>query len=146
MKSRAVCMISILVITVVTWAMWPRGYAELLITDFTMPASLSAQAPWLPFRQGSMYVVIEGPIDGKGKILVYENSSTEPETIPIFGPKVYYISGGAENWSDSVRVTFIPETIKSGRLSIRLYCGAYPKPINRNTEQGGAANLAPLGG
>jgi hypothetical protein len=145
MKFRAIVLFLLLALAATAWVIWPRGYSEVVITDFSKPVHMSAQAPFLPFRQGLMYVVIAGKIEGRGKLVICENSSSESETIPVFGPRVYYISGGAENWSDSVRVTFMPENIQAGTLSIRLYCGAYPKPLDINAEQGGAASLAPLG-
>ena len=118
------------------WITRPSGYQETHITDFSKPVSLSVEAPWLPFRSGEMYVVVEGDLTGKGELLVYENNVEEPHRISVFGPTVFYIFGGAENWSEQVTVTLLPGGIKSGGLDLRVYCGAYPKPIKRKPEQG----------
>lgn len=146
MKLRVIVALLIVALIVAAWVLWPRGYSELVITDFSKPVHLFARAPFFPFRQGLMYVVIEGELEGKGEISVYENSSTAGETFPVFGPRVYYVYGGSENWTNRVGVTFVPGSVSKGRILIRVYCGAYPKPIDRNAKQGGAADLAPLNG
>jgi hypothetical protein len=118
------------------WAIRPTGYQETRITEFTKPVSLSVRAPWIPFRSGAVMVEVEGEISGEGELLVCEHESEEPQRIRVFGPKVFYRFGGAENWSDRVKVTFLPKGIREGSLELRVYCGVYPKPVETKPEQG----------
>ena len=70
-----------------------------------------------------MFVLVEGQLDGDAVLHVTTNRGRDHREIPLHGPQVSFITGGAEDWVDDLEVQYRPTTAKTGQLYVALYCG-----------------------
>ena len=123
---RPVLIVFVLVLVVLVGFWWThRGYDSRRFTDLSRPFSLSVSAPpFSPLRPGSLFVLVEGRLDGDAVLQVYSNHGRDYREIHLRAPSVADFTGGPEEWVDDLRVDYQPGSAKAGDLYIAVYCGA----------------------
>jgi hypothetical protein len=101
---------------------------------------------------GSMYLIYIGHIDGEADFVIKSNQGRNYRSIKLKAGNISGIYGGAEEWTRDIHVSYIPKSVKSGKIYAVVYCGnmmtsedreMYER-LSRNpptqTEQDAAAN------
>jgi hypothetical protein len=100
-----------------------RGLGELVISDVTQPTQKTIKAPIAPFRNGALFVIVDGQLDGNATLQITSNYGRDHRMEGLSGTVQSKTIGGAEEWSDDLIVQFIPGTAKQGHIRILMACG-----------------------
>lgn len=123
-RGTTIWLVLVLLIAIgVAYVLWPRGHKSVTISDVSREFSASVRAPVRPFGSGALYVIVEGRLDGDAALEVISNRGRDRREVSLRGPEVSFITGGAEDWVDDLKVHYRPGTAKTGQLYVALYCG-----------------------
>lgn len=106
-----------------------RGHDSFVVSDVTRPMQRAIRAPVLLFRNGALFVTVDGQLDGDATLLVVSNHGRDRRTEVLSGIVHGRTIGGAEEWVDDLVVRFEPGSARCGQLTIRMACGKNPKQV-----------------
>ena len=99
------------------------GLGDLMISDVTQPIQKTVKAPIVPFRNGALFVVVNGQLDGNATLKITSNHGRDHRTEVLSGIILNKTIGGAEEWVDDLVVRFEPGSAKKGQVRIQMACG-----------------------
>jgi hypothetical protein len=93
------------------------------VSDVTQPIQKTVKAPLMPFRNGAMFVAVDGQLDGNARLLISSNHGRDHRMEILSGTIHGKIIGSSEEWVDDLVVRFEPGSAKQGHVRIRMACG-----------------------
>ena len=112
-----------LVCAAIAGIQWSRGHGQFLVSDVTQPMQKEIKAPFMPFRNGALFVTVDGQLNGDATLQIVSNHGRDRRTEVLSGTIQNKIIGGAEEWVDDLVVRFEPGSAKQGHLTIVMTCG-----------------------
>lgn len=100
-----------------------RGVGGFVVSDVTSLAEFSIKAPMFPFRNGALFVTVEGQLDGDARLDIISNNGLDKQTEPLSGKISKKTIGGAEEWASDLVVRYVPGSAKQGNVKIQMVCG-----------------------
>ncbi len=104
-----------------------RGHGQFLVSDVTQSMQQTVKAPFMPFRNGALFVTVDGQLDGDATLQIVSNHGRDRRTETLSGTIQDKTIGGPEEWVDDLVVQFEPGSAKQGHLTILMACGKNPK-------------------
>ena len=106
-----------------------RGHGNFVVSDVTRPMEGAIRTPVLLFRNGALFVTVDGQLDGDAALLILSNHGRDRRTEVLSGTIQGRTIGGAEEWVDDLVVRFEPGSARRGQVRIQMACGRNPKRI-----------------
>lgn len=106
-----------------------RGHGELVVLDVIQPIEKGIKAPFMPFRNGALFVTVQGELDGDATLQIVSNHGRDRRTEVLSGSIRTKNIGDAEEWVDDLVVRFEPGSAKHGHVRMLMACGRNPKKI-----------------
>jgi len=116
-------------IVIVAGLQWSRGHGIIVVSDVTRAVQQTIKAPIMPFRNGALFVAVDGQLDGDATLQITSNRGRDHRTEVLSGTIQNKTIGGAEEWVDDIVVRFEPGSAKQGHVRIQMACG---KNLKRN--------------
>ena len=106
-----------------------RGHGHFVVSDVTRPMERAIRAPVVLFRNGALFVTVDGQLDGDATLLILSNHGRDRRNEVLSGTMQGRTIGGAEEWVDDLVVRFEPGSARRGQVRIQMACGKNPKRI-----------------
>ena len=110
-------------IVIIAGLQWSRGHGIFVVSDVTRAVQKTIKVPIMPFRNGALFVVVDGQLDGNATLQITSNHGRDHRTEVLSGTVQNKTIGGAEEWVDDLVVSFVPGTAKQGYVRIQMACG-----------------------
>jgi hypothetical protein len=102
---------------------YSQSSALLSLSDVSCPTSAHVYAPLFFLSHGSLWVSVDGDLDGQAVLHLHSNQGRDYREFEVSGPDVELHCKESETWVDDLEVVYERVSVVSGELTIAVGCG-----------------------